>query len=343
AAVAGIATDQKNNIAVVGVDTSLTKDTKAFSEYRARDTIDGASSEAAIGLRNNWQIAQGLRLNTTFERVTPITRLTTTDGLYTASSDSTAVTGAVEYTANPLWKASTRLEVRTSDTSNSILSTAALAYKLSREWSLLTRSTYAHTELKGASTGDQDRARFQLGAAYRDVDTNRWSAVGRYEHQIEKDTTAQPILKRAVDLVSFNFNYQPERSIILTGRYATKYVNDESSGIVSRSFGNLISGRITYDLTNRWDIGINTSLHTDGGLSNRKIGLGLEVGYMVQENLWLSGGYNFFGFRDKDLQGADYTDRGVYVRMRYKFDESLFESKRDAALRGTEEYVEKPK
>ncbi|HEY4170985.1 MAG TPA: hypothetical protein VGM96_29605, partial [Reyranella sp.] len=47
AAVAGIATDQKNNIAVVGVDTSLTKDTKAFSEYRARDTIDGASSEAA--------------------------------------------------------------------------------------------------------------------------------------------------------------------------------------------------------------------------------------------------------------------------------------------------------
>lgn len=344
AAVGGVPTDQKNNIAVVGIDTSVTRDTKAFSEYRARDTIDGASSEAAVGLRNNWQIADGLRLNTTFERVTPITRLTTTSGIYSASpsSEATAVTGAIEYTANPLYKASTRLEVRTSDTSDSLLSTAAVAYKLSREWSLLTRSTWAHTQNKGATAGEQDRWRFQIGAAYRDVDSNRWNAVGRYEHQGEKDTTVQPILKRTVDLVSFNFNYQPERSIILTGRFATKYVNDQSSGLSSTSFGNLISGRVTYDITNRWDVGVNTSLHTDGGISNRKIGLGLEVGYMVQENLWLSAGYNIWGFRDRDLQGADYTDRGVYVRMRYKFDESLFDWKRDAALRG-EEYVEKPK
>jgi uncharacterized repeat protein (TIGR01451 family) len=333
-ATGGVSTDQKNTIAVVGVDTSVTKDTKAFSEYRARDTIDGASSEAAVGLRNNWQIANGLRLNTTFERVTPITRVTTNSGTAVNSSEATAVTGAIEYTANPLWKGSTRLEVRTSDASDSILSTAAIAYKLTREWSLLTRSTYAHTAVKGVTTGDQDRWRVQIGAAYRDVDTNRWNMITRYEHQAEKDTTTDPILKRTVDLVSLNFNYQPERSLILTGRFATKYVNEDSSGISSTSFGNLISGRATYDITNRWDVGVSTSLHTDGGLANRKIGLGVEVGYMVQENLWLSGGYNFFGFHDRDLQGADYTDRGVYVRMRYKFDESLFDWKRDAALRG---------
>ena len=76
------------------------------------------------------------------------------------------------------------------------------------------------------------------------------------------------------------------------------------------------------------------SLHMDGGMSNRKGGMGLEVGYMVQENLWLSAGYNFFGFKDKDLAGTDYTDRGVYLRMRYKFDETLFDWKRDAQLRG---------
>lgn len=84
-------------------------------------------------------------------------------------------------------------------------------------------------------------------------------------------------------------------------------------------------------------MGVTASLHTDGGVSNRKFGLGLEVGYLLQENLWLSAGYNFFGFKDKDLAGADYTDRGVYVRMRYKFDESLFDSKRDARLRGLTE------
>ncbi len=40
-------------------------------------------------------------------------------------------------------------------------------------------------------------------------------------------------------------------------------------------------------------------------------------------NLWVSAGYNFFGYRDADLQGADYTAKGPYVRLRYKFDESL--------------------
>ena len=335
----GLPSEQKNNIAVVGVDTSLTKDTKAFSEYRGRDTIDGAASEAAVGLRNNWQVQEGMRINTTFERVQPFTRLvsSTTNTTSTTSTEATAITGAIEYTANPLWKGSTRLEVRTSDASDSMLSTAAIAYKLSREWSLLTRSTYAHTAVKSGTPGDQDRWRFQIGGAYRDTDSNRLSMVTRYEHQSEKDTTITPILKRAVDLASLHFNYQPERSLILTGRFATKYVNEESSGISSRSFGNLVSGRITYDITSRWDVGVVASLHTDGGLSNRKMGLGLEVGYMVQENLWLSAGYNVFGFKDKDLAGADYTDRGVYVRMRYKFDETLFDWKRDAKLRGEAE------
>jgi hypothetical protein len=333
ASAGGIATTQKNNVALVGVDTSLTKDTKVFSEYRGRDTVDGAQSEAAVGLRNNWQLAEGLRASTSFERVQPFTRLATT----TTSAEATAVTGAVEYTANPLWKGSARLEVRRGDASDGLLSTFGLAYKLSREWSLLTRSTWSHTAVKGTTPGDQDRLRFQIGAAYRDVDTNEWNMVTRYEHRMEKDTTITPILKRAVDLASLHFNYQPERSTILTGRFATKYVNEESSGILSKSTGTLISGRATYDISSRWDVGVTASLHTDGGVSNRKFGLGLEVGYLLQENLWLSAGYNFFGFKDKDLAGADYTDRGVYVRMRYKFDESLFDSKRDARLRGLTE------
>jgi len=331
--VGGVATDQKNNTTVVGVDTNLTRDTKAFSEYRGRGTLDGASAEAAIGLRNNWQIAEGLRLNTSFERVQPITHLATS----TTSAESTAVTGAVDYTANPLWKGSTRLELRSSDASDSVLSTVAGAYKLSREWSVLARSTYSHTHAKGTTPGDQDRWRFQIGSAYRDTDTNRLSAVSRYEHREEKDTTTDPILKRTMDLVSVHFNYQPNRSTVVSGRYATKVVNEDSSGIVSKSYGNLISGRVTYDVTSRWDVGLVASLHTDNGLSNRKIGLGLEVGYMIHENLWLSGGYNFFGFKDKDLAGADYTDRGVYVRMRYKFDETLFDWGRDAKLRGEAE------
>jgi hypothetical protein len=48
------------------------------------------------------------------------------------------------------------------------------------------------------------------------------------------------------------------------------------------------------------------------------------VGYSVATNLWVSAGYNFFGYRDTDLAGADYTAKGPFVRLRYKFDENIF-------------------
>ncbi len=37
------------------------------------------------------------------------------------------------------------------------------------------------------------------------------------------------------------------------------------------------------------------------------------------ENLWLSLGYDFSGFTAKDMSGSDYTQQGVYLRIRWKF------------------------
>jgi hypothetical protein len=53
--------------------------------------------------------------------------------------------------------------------------------------------------------------------------------------------------------------------------------------------------------------------------------VGIEAGYMLAQNLWVSAGYNIFGYKDPDMQGADYTAKGVYVRLRYKFDETTLD------------------
>ena len=55
------------------------------------------------------------------------------------------------------------------------------------------------------------------------------------------------------------------------------------------------------------------------------------MGYLLTSNLWLSAGYNVFGFKDDDLAGADYTNRGAFVRLRFKFDEDVFGA-RDAKV-----------
>ena len=48
------------------------------------------------------------------------------------------------------------------------------------------------------------------------------------------------------------------------------------------------------------------------------------AGYAIVDNLWASVGFNFIGFSDDDLVESDYTRRGLYLRLRFKFDETLF-------------------
>ena len=41
---------------------------------------------------------------------------------------------------------------------------------------------------------------------------------------------------------------------------------------------------------------------------------------------------NAFGYADDDLTGEEYTRRGMYLRLRARFDESLFLGRTPAAL-----------
>ena len=64
-----------------------------------------------------------------------------------------------------------------------------------------------------------------------------------------------------------------------------------------------------------------------GGEGGRRSALGGEVGFQLQRNLWLSAGYNVTGFADRDLVSSNFTTRGMFVRLRVKFDESVVPAK----------------
>lgn len=66
------------------------------------------------------------------------------------------------------------------------------------------------------------------------------------------------------------------------------------------------------------------SLLATDGLSSRQYGLGGELGLIVMKNLRIAGGYNLFGFTDKDLNTFGTTRKGAYLELGFKFDESLF-------------------
>ena len=82
---------QRSYNTVVGVASTYMKDGDLFSEYRLGDAISGREAEAAIGLRNQWTLAKGVRLSTGFERVQSIASV---------SREATAVSAGLEYTAS---------------------------------------------------------------------------------------------------------------------------------------------------------------------------------------------------------------------------------------------------
>lgn len=309
-------TAQRSNSTVVGLDSDYSKDTHVFSEYRARSAIDGREAEAAMGLRNKWDLAEGLRAHTSAER---IQRLTGGSGRNTQ-----AYTGALEYTADPLWKAATRLEYRNSDSSSGWLNSVDGARKLNESWTALGKHVYSLTSNKGAASGERILHRIQGGLAWRELTEHKWNALGKYEHRREQDSTSGLAIDRSLELASMHVNYQHGRGWQYSGHYAGKWITDGSSSLAGNSNAHLFSARATKDLTERWDVGVITSMLTSNGGRSVRSGLGMEAGYLWQENLWVSAGVNIFGFSDKDMLTPDITDKGVYIRLRFKFDEDVF-------------------
>jgi hypothetical protein len=331
----------RSTLFVLGADTTYAPGAQFYSEYRLRDAMgdpfgqsyEGRSAQLANGLRNTWQVAPGVRY------VTGAEYLTLLNG---GGQTALALVGGIDYTAHPLWKGSARLEFRqlsddsrtplVNEAQDSWLSTLTVARKLDRDWTLLARNYALLTQFE--QTGDRVQDRFQVGVAFRDNDTNRINALGKYEFKYESDASALPSAvvgspagasRRVVHLVSTHADWHPSRPWWLTGRVAGKSVAETFAGqAVPRYTAYLLSGRAVYDITERWDIGVLAAgLFSPQG-SARQSALGLEAGYLLKTNLWLSAGFNFTGFSDRDLTGSDYTQQGAFIRLRFKFDETLF-------------------
>lgn len=313
--------NQRRNVTVFGLDSKYNNNGTAFSEYRIRDGISAREAEAAIGLRNRWELEKGFYANTSFEQTKS---LSSANNL---SSDSTAASLGVEYLKNPNWKAVARIEARWSDQSDTILNNLGAAYKYSDDVTLLAKNVVSLTDSKNDSSGDRLIDRFQLGLAYRDTEHNRFDALAKVEYRYDDNKTdlSNPYLKH-VYIFSNHLNYHPTRDLTLSSQYAVKNVETTFSGLASTGMTHMFSARAMYDINERWDAGVHTGVLWSDMSSGRRVLVGAELGYLVATNLWLSGGYNFSGYKDDDLVDSDTTIQGAYVRFRFKFDENLFAS-----------------
>ena len=321
-------TGNSANAFVFGVDSTFIKDTQVFSEYRLRDAVSGRDLQLASGIRNFWDLKEGLHLTTAVEHLEVVSG---------ATAPANAVSVGLDYSANPLWRGATRLEVRRSgdiketpanETFTTVLGQILVARKLNRDWTLLARDYLLATQY--ADRGDIIQNRAQIGVAYRDTDTNRINALAKVEHKDERDASNSAVgeLKTRAFIASAHADWHPSRPWWLTGRIAGKWQRDQFEQGVQSSFkAQLLAGRLVYDVTEHWDVGLLAAAQL-GQSGARQYAHGAEVGYLLQQNLWLSAGFNVSGLSgDSDLTGYEYVQRGFYVRLRFKFDETLFKGR----------------
>lgn len=312
---------QRRHTSLLGIDVPAGVEGRGFGEYRARDAFNGREAEAAIGLRNRFPLADGLRVDTSVERVHPLGG-SGEGNAAAASTAATAATAALEYTADPLWKGSARLELRDADSGDSLLSSLGLARRLNDDWTVLAR--WVRAQAQGApAQPDRLQQRLQLGAALRESGDRPFHALGRYEFKREDHATGSAG-RRSAHVVSVHADQQRARDWVLTGHYAAKIATETLDGLTLRAHAQRVGGRITWGFAERWDAGLSASVLGDGRLRSRATSLGAELGWRVQDNLWLSVGHNLRGFHDRELSADDATRRGSYLRLRFKFDERLF-------------------
>lgn len=329
------------NVGVLGVESNYMEGGRIYNEYRLSDALDNRTGQAALGIRNTFKLNDRWRATLGAERTMVLGNSGATVGQSTQSAsvgESIALVSGIEYLGTHL-KGSAILEGRHATDSDTVLASGGIAYKINPDLSLLARSTYSSSRGNGAAEGDERTlSRTQLGMAYRPVNDDRWNALARYERRTESVRGAGTVLGTisgntmgfgsnsapgdyVADIVSAHFNLQPGRSTQVMGRVAAKWASDDDGVQKLRYSAQLIQGRLIHDIDKNWDVGVQAGyLRGSGGA--QQIGLGVEVGYQLYRNLWASAGYNFIGLEDRDLTAGEYTSKGAFLRLRYKFDET---------------------
>ncbi|MBT8100284.1 MAG: OmpA family protein [Gammaproteobacteria bacterium] len=238
------------------------------------------------------------------------------------NEDFLAVFAGAMYTAD-VWSANSRLEHRNSDTEErtSLLMgwyrEPTVGHGLSAGLTILTSDNVSGSELTAAD--------LKVGWAYRKANS-RWSFLNRTDLTFEDSLTGTVNLNSWRVVNNFNANRRYGASMQLSLQYAFKYVRSEFDNDGYNGFTDLIGVDLRRGMRDRWDVGLYTSIYHSYQSSVIDYGVGVDVGYQLRDNMWLTLGYNAAGFHDSDFSSARYTAQGPYLRFSIKADQAILKS-----------------
>ena len=240
----------------------------------------------------------------------------------TRSEDYTAAYAGATYTSD-YWSANGRIETRDSDSEDRVSLLLGWYRQPDRGHGLSAGLTLfqAETDLGNELT----QADLRFGWAYRLAD-RKWSFLNRTDLVYDEATAVASDAQSWRLINNFNANRRFSAATSLSLQYAFKYVRSEFDDESYTGYTDLIGLDLRHGLNERWDIGANTSVLHSWESDVMDYGIGVDLGFNVAENIWLSLGYNVTGFEDDDFERARYTAKGPFLRFSVKADQRLLKN-----------------
>jgi hypothetical protein len=320
----------------LGQDTTLTGRFSVLSG--GQDTV----TQGAVGLRQRWVIAEGLRFNLAYERVfgTPL-RLGT--GVQfsqpfavgqTANSlallDGDNYSASLEYTPSSDFKADLRFEQRNSSSgTNTVISASAIG-KISPDLWILGRYQQANIANQGLG-GIGNTVNLRLGLAYRPVDNDTFNALLRYEYRRNPSTIPETVLFGSGTgyedhTFALEAIYTPSYQWEFYGKFALRNSTTTFAGdLVGTGSVSLAQLRATYRFTEQFDITGEARFISQPTAGYSETGFVAELGYWMSPSLRLAVGYSSGAVNsDRDFSGSR-SAGGLYLGVTLRIDQ-LFDN-----------------
>lgn len=277
---------------------------------------------ATVGLAQKWQLNRFWTVDGGLDHTRTIQSKTSyqfSEAVPPASGgdDFTAVSLGANFQKRKItW--SNRVEYRHSDSDDKWGVITGLINEHGLDWAWTGRLQLYHTRSVGASSTNGD---LRLGLVYRPPVT-KWIVLNRLDLLGSDMKSATDSVKGKRIVNNLHANWKPDKKTQLSFQYGAKYVFEEIDDRNYSGYTDLIAVEGRYDINKEWDIGLRGALLHTWKTSQYSYNIGPSIGYNVMENAWVSLGYNFAGFEDKDFSAANYTADGPFVQFRFKFDQN---------------------
>lgn len=232
----------------------------------------------------------------------------------------------------PLWTFTSRLEHRNATSEERWVATGGFYREPLRGHAFSLAANLLESSAKSASGSDSLTEYVRMSWAFRPI-SSRWIVLDRLDLRFEQSGNAASRMRAARVVDNFNSNWQLDPRSQLGLQFAARYSNATIAGDRYSGLASLVGFDYRHDLRPRCDFGIHGTTLQSWNSHVGDSSFGIDVGLVPARNVWISVGYNFRGYADRDFEANRYTSAGPFIAFRIKADQDTFKDLSLASLR----------